>query len=311
MRNLILTFGILVVAQGVFSQEKMTKKAYIDKWSDVAVQNMTEYNIPASITLAQGILESSYGNSYLATKANNHFGIKCHDWKGKKVYRDDDKKNECFRKYKDASESYTDHSLFLTGRSRYAFLFEYDTDDYKSWAKGLKKAGYATNPKYPALLIKIIEQNNLTQYDLPVAPEQEDVVELIVASAAQPTIQTIEITENSHQVLTNKNKMKYVKVQSGDTFYRISKEFDFSLGQLYRWNDFSADKDVLAEGDIVYLMPKRKRSREKNANIKLTNSTTLRELSQSEGIRLKSLLELNNTSSPDESLNSGEVVFLR
>lgn len=308
MRNLYLSIGILFLASTSFSQEKLSKQDYIKKWSDVAVQQMVEHNIPASITLAQGILESSYGNSYLARKANNHFGIKCHDWTGKKVYRDDDKKNECFRKYKDASESYEDHSKFLTERSRYAFLFECDRDDYKSWAKGLKKAGYATNPKYPALLIKIIEQNELTQYDMPITPDHDEMIELIVETASNSEVQ---LNHNEHEVFTNKNKMKYVKVKSGDTFYRISKEFDFSLNQLYRWNDFSADKETLEVGDVVYLMPKRKRSKDKGGKIKLENATTLRQLSQSEGIRLKSLLELNSTNSPDESLNSGEIVFLR
>lgn len=142
-------------------QAKMTKEDYISQWSKVAVEQMYAHNIPASITMAQGILESSYGNSMLAVEANNHFGIKCHTWEGDRVYKDDDKKDECFRKYTHALESFEDHSLFLAGRSRYAELFTYELTDYKSWAKGLKKAGYATNPKYPQLLIDIIEKNEL------------------------------------------------------------------------------------------------------------------------------------------------------
>ena len=146
--------------------QKMTTEAYIQKYKYIAIKEMFDYKIPASITLAQGILESGSGNSRLAREANNHFGIKCHnDWMGAKIYKDDDKKNECFRVYTSAEQSFRDHSLFLTTKNRYAFLFDYKTTNYKSWAKGLKKAGYATNPKYPKLLIGIIEDHNLNQYD--------------------------------------------------------------------------------------------------------------------------------------------------
>ena len=146
--------------------QRMTTEEYIAQYKDVAIKKMREYKIPASITLAQGILESGSGNSRLARKANNHFGIKCHkEWHGKKFYMDDDEKHECFRKYPKAADSYRDHSKFLTQRGRYTFLFQYDITDYKKWAYGLKKAGYATNPKYPRLLIKIIEKYHLDQCD--------------------------------------------------------------------------------------------------------------------------------------------------
>ena len=140
---------------------------YIKTYAEVAQQEMKTYDIPASITLAQGILESGMGNSRLATQANNHFGIKCHkEWRGKRIYHDDDEKGECFRVYKDPRNSYRDHSLFLTTRSRYDFLFELNKRDYKAWAKGLKKAGYATDPKYPDKLINLIERYRLDRYDL-------------------------------------------------------------------------------------------------------------------------------------------------
>ena len=135
-------------------------------FKDIAVQEMKRAGIPASITLSQGILESASGNSSLAKNANNHFGIKCHsDWVGPKIYHDDDEKQECFRKYKSADQSYRDHSEFLSKKKRYAFLFEYKINDYRSWAYGLKKAGYATNPKYPQLLLKLINDHMLYQYD--------------------------------------------------------------------------------------------------------------------------------------------------
>ena len=143
----------------------MTREEYIDKYKDEAIYQMKKYKIPASITLAQGILESGDGNSELAKKSNNHFGIKCHSyWQGERVYHDDDKKDECFRKYNKVRDSYDDHSEFLL-RPRYAALFEYALTDYKSWAKGLKKAGYATNPNYAKHLIKIIEENELHKLD--------------------------------------------------------------------------------------------------------------------------------------------------
>ena len=141
-------------------------EAYIEKYSQMAVDEMNMYNIPASVTLAQGILESGNGESRLAVDGKNHFGIKCHsNWNGKTIIEDDDEKGECFRKYSKVSESYRDHSLFLTERGRYSFLFEYNKTDYKKWAKGLKKAGYATNPKYPTLLIDLIEKYDLSRFD--------------------------------------------------------------------------------------------------------------------------------------------------
>ena len=138
---------------------------YIEYFKHIAMQEMIDYGIPASITLAQGILESGSGKGRLAVEANNHFGIKCHKWDGDKIFHDDDKKNECFRKYKNPQTSFRDHSVFLTTRSRYEFLFDFKIDDYVSWSEGLKKAGYATDPNYPQKLINIIERYNLYEYD--------------------------------------------------------------------------------------------------------------------------------------------------
>jgi len=156
---LLLFSSFLVVAQN-------KTERYIEKYHSVAIAEMDRYGIPASITLAQGILESGNGESRLATEGKNHFGIKCHEnWNGKTIIEDDDEKGECFRKYSKAADSYRDHSLFLTERGRYSFLFEYQKTDYKAWAKGLKKAGYATNPKYPKLLIDLIEKYDLSRFD--------------------------------------------------------------------------------------------------------------------------------------------------
>ena len=172
MKNIILFIIFLVFVISVSAQNKTLK--YIAKYSDVAVLEMNKYKIPASITLAQGILESGSGESRLAIKGNNHFGIKCHDdWRGKIIIQDDDRARECFRKYSNVADSYRDHSRFLTERGRYSFLFEYNQDDYKKWARGLKKAGYATNPKYASLLINLIEKYNLTRFDNRIEKEQK------------------------------------------------------------------------------------------------------------------------------------------
>lgn len=192
---------------------------YISDFSEIAKNNMRTHGIPASITLAQGILESGAGKGKLAQNANNHFGIKCHTgWTGESVKHDDDAAQECFRKYKYASESYRDHSLFLTSRSRYASLFKLDKGDYESWAKGLKAAGYATDVKYPAKLIGIIERYDLYQYD-------NEVLSRNFAIAKKDP--AVELAEGNYTV------------QPGDTLYSLSKKFNVSVDELKKWNNLS------------------------------------------------------------------------
>lgn len=183
---------------------------YIDKYKSIAIKKMIEHDIPASITLAQGILESGNGRSELARRANNHFGIKCHKgWKGKKVYHDDDKRNECFRKYNNPEGSFEDHSLFLTTRSRYSFLFDLRKDNYKAWAKGLKKAGYATDRKYPSKLIGFIETYHLYQYD-----------KLVLKS------------KNKHYKMDKEVDGQFVIVRKGDTLYSLAKQNNLTVEEL-------------------------------------------------------------------------------
>lgn len=286
-------------------ERKYTQKEYIDQWKSVAVSQMIQSKIPASITMAQGILESGYGNSVLAQKANNHFGIKCHEWKGATFFIDDDKPNECFRNYRNASESFKDHSEFLTGRSRYANLFTLKITDYKGWANGLKAAGYATNPKYPHLLIDLIERLNLHDLDK-AAIETSNPIEYIANTSGANS----SAAASQHTVLLHSNNIKYVVAKKGDTFFRISKEFKMGLWQLYRYNDYGDRKDVLEEGDIVYLQPKRRRSKH-NSTFSVTNPISLRMISQLEGIKLSSLMDKNMVASPDDLLNKGEKVNLR
>jgi len=203
---------------------------YIKKYASLAVLEMYKYKIPASITLAQGILESGNGRSELASKSNNHFGIKCHTgWKGGRVYHDDDEKGECFRKYKYVETSYKDHSEFLSGRRRYASLFKLRKSDYKGWAKGLKKAGYATDKKYPKKLIKIIEDYKLYEFD---KFREKDLKKI-----------KKETKRNQAKTITNskKNKQKNYKVKKGDTLYSIAKRFKTTVENLKDANNLSTN----------------------------------------------------------------------
>lgn len=196
---------------------------YIKKYAPIAVREMHLFNIPASITLAQGVLESSSGRSELASKSNNHFGIKCHkEWDGKRVYHDDDEKGECFRKYKFVASSFKDHSLFLSQRSRYNFLFSYSVTDYENWAKGLRKAGYATDPNYPTKLIKIIEDYKLSEFD----------------SITKDNFKFESSVEEGEE--TNE-EVNFYTVQKGDTLYSISRKFNISVAVLKTLNDLKSN----------------------------------------------------------------------
>ncbi|MDB9960843.1 glucosaminidase domain-containing protein [Oceanihabitans sp.] len=197
-------------------------EAYIARYSDIAQDEMRQYDIPASITLAQGILESGSGKGRLSVEANNHFGIKCHGWSGAKIYHDDDASQECFRKYNDSKYSFRDHSLFLTSRSRYSNLFELDIDDYKGWAKGLRAAGYATDRKYPQKLISLIERYQLNRFDAAVLGKTTD-------------------KKDSHTVA------------HGDTLYSISKKFKVTVKEIQELNGLEGT--AIHIGQVLYLKP--------------------------------------------------------
>lgn len=199
---------------------------YIRDYAPIAQEEMKLYKIPASITLAQGILESGAGNGDLTRRANNHFGIKCHDWNGEKVYHDDDRRGECFRKYKHAKYSYRDHSLFLSGRGRYAELFDLDADDYKGWAKGLRKAGYATDRRYPDKLIDIIERYELYRYDTDLT--------------ARPS--------SSYTVKPQESLETHV-VKKGDTLYSISKKYNTPVEEIRRMNGLNGN--TISVGQVL------------------------------------------------------------
>jgi len=213
---------------------------YIKRYAPIAVSEMHKYNVPASITLAQGILESGNGRSQLASKSNNHFGIKCHTgWKGAKVYHDDDEKGECFRKYKYVESSYEDHSQFLSGRRRYASLFKLKKTDYKGWSKGLKKAGYATDKNYPKKLIKIIETYELYEFDKIREKDLKRVKKETTKNQRKP------------KVKTKKRAVKYYQVKKGDTLYSIAKKYETTVANLKKINDLTSNTISIGQKLII------------------------------------------------------------
>ena len=301
MRRIFFVINLLFLSSIAFCSngKLISQKEYIDEWKAEAIRQMQAYKIPASITMAQAILESSSGNSTLAREGKNHFGIKCHNWNGKSMSLDDDKPNECFRVYSKVEESYEDHSKFLRDHKRYASLFQLEITDYVSWSKGLKSAGYATNPKYAELLIQLIEKQNLAILDGSSIP----------VSINHALSEKKSINAGKHQVFHHQNKVNYIVAKKGDTYVRIAKEFNLGLWQLYRYNDFSPRKEVLDEGDVVFVQPKRKRS--KLREITVSKEMSLRQISQENAMYLSRLKKLNTTFSEDIMIPKGTKVFLR
>jgi LysM repeat protein len=277
---------------------------YTSIYADIAIREMIRTGVPASITLAQGIIESDYGRSRLATKANNHFGIKCHsDWKGAKIYHDDDRRNECFRKYNSPEQSFIDHSDFLVNGSRYDFLFDFRIDDYKSWAKGLKKAGYATNPRYASMLINTIEENNLSHYDDIVLGRAgrsrtgQDSSEIIAAGREAEVSSDNErdrgVVIRSSSRIKERNRIQYIIVREGDTYRSLAEEFDLLSWEIFRYNDLG-DEAVLVPGQLVYIQPKRNKAEPGNDYHIVKEGETMYTISQLYGIKLKILYERNH-----------------
>ena len=285
IKSAILFF--LFVPLGIMAQMKWNSayQAYIDQYKDLAIEQMLRYNIPASITLAQGLLESSAGRSDLTINGNNHFGIKCHGWGGRKVYHDDDEANECFRAYNNAKESYEDHSRFLSTQTRYARLFGMARTDYKGWARGLKACGYATNPRYADKLIQIIELYSLFQYD------KADRYDKFMANHTSTDKPGPDGT--LHQIKMY-NKNYYLIAKDGDTFKSLSKEVGISSHKLAKYNERSK-KDKLAKGDVIYLKKKRTKAEKKYKHVPHTVKAgeSMYSIAQLYGIRLKSLYKKN------------------
>jgi LysM repeat protein len=301
-KSAILALTLLCLFATVTAQpaeRRYSRGEYTERWKDEAINQMNTYGIPASITLAQAMLESGDGNSPLAKYANNHFGIKCHEWTGETFIIDDDKKNECFRKYENAEESYTDHSLFLKNRDRYANLFTLSVTDYKGWAHGLKKAGYATNPQYAYLLIQLIEENNLSKYDK----------EPLFAHKAVKENKTpvISVGYKKRDVKVHDNNIRFIVAKNGDTPFKIAKEFEMGLWQIYKYNDLNKN-ETIKEGDIVYLQPKRSKGKFEFHTVE--KGDTMKKISQMHGVKLGKLYKRNEIK-PGTEPKVGTVVYLR
>jgi LysM repeat protein len=297
---LLCLLGLNSFAQELVPQPalKMTVDQYIEKYSSLAVDEMYRSKIPASITLAQGILESGNGNSRLATEANNHFGIKCKaSWTGKTMYEDDDAPQECFRKYDAAIDSYRDHSDFLMKNSRYAFLFDLEQTDYKAWAHGLKKAGYATNPQYAELLITFIEKHKLHKYDGVKLSEEED--------RENKEEKAESIKSYGKEVIVN--GVPGIVAKAGDSYAQIALDYGMKVYQLYRNNDLPKDA-ICKEGDTVYL--KSKKNKSDIATHIVGENETMYAISQRYAVKLEKLLDRNELIEGQEPA-VGETIFLR
>lgn len=272
-----LLFTLLLVAIGSAFGQKPESQKYIATYKDIAIEQMQRYKIPASITLAQGIIESGNGNGRLAVKGNNHFGIKCGaNWNGARIHHDDDLKGECFRKYRSAEESYIDHSLFLINGKRYASLFDLEITDYQGWARGLKSAGYATNPQYANILIRTVEDNNLAQYD---------------RKAINPNDGLSKKPHRTGRYHGKNNDVKYIVALADDSFARIANEMRVPLDKLLEYNDLDYVIPTV-EGVAIYLKAKKSKSASVPYHI-VADGETMHSISQQYGIKLKSLKKMN------------------
>ena len=277
---------------------------YFDYYKDIAISQMHEFGIPASITLAQGVLESGAGMSELARKSNNHFGIKCNNgWTGERVYHDDDERGECFRAYDNVLDSYLDHSLFLKNSKRYSSLFQLKRTDYKGWAKGLKACGYATSPTYATRLIEIIELYGLHKFDK--GGGSQGAVEVLPTLAKQSSS-----TTTLHKV-NQFNDNYYVIARQGDTFRSIGADVSVDYRRLAKFNERDKD-DVLEEGEYVWLKKKRRHAPKeyKGYVYRVEAGESMYSIAQRFGIRLKNLYKMNDLS-PDYIIQVGDPLRIR
>lgn len=321
----IVCLLMLLLPFATFAQ-RITAEEYIALYKDIAIREMRDYRIPASITLAQGLLESGCGNSELARVARNHFGIKCHKgWTGGTYTMDDDEKNECFRVYADAEESFRDHSLFLTSRPRYASLFDLDIMDYEAWARGLKAAGYATNPQYAQLLIARIVQYDLSQYDKeaeglmqPIAAvEEPDLAEeesqfedlgLLFNPDDKSLYGVVDMTADGRFIYEN-NGVRFVYAKEGETPKSLAKELGIPVRQIADYNCLADAKNfVFLSGDVVYVVPLKNKSKNPPC-YEVKEPTTLRDVALRFAVSLDKLKKYNN--GVGDVVTPGTVIKLR
>lgn len=331
-KKAILLAGILLTAAtGVTGQVRLTREEYIDRYKSIAVAHMERYGIPASITMAQGILESDCGNSWLSVQSNNHFGIKCkRNWTGGKVYYDDDAKGECFRSYPSVEASYHDHAEFLDSQPRYDSLFAYSSSDYKSWARGLKAAGYATAPDYAQRLVRIIEENQLFLLDQPdgerlyasrsgrriTDPEgwfaDQSSVDRVATSSSAVDPDNYRVTINAHNGYNvyETNGVHYVLAKEGDTFENIGRKFRLSPRNLRKFNDLKGKTAQPMTGEVIYIERKKKRW-DGNAHTHICREgETAYAVGQSYAIRTRSVEKLNRLK-PGSVLEKGRQIRIK
>jgi LysM repeat protein len=299
--------------------------AYIERYSDLAIRQMQRSGVPASIILAQGMLESNYGRSRLAVVANNHFGIKCHSgWQGETTYHNDDRANECFRKYRSVEDSFYDHSNFLSTNPRYRDLFKLKPDDYRGWARGLRQAGYATDPDYANKLIRIIETNELWRFDrgqsasvnrsrnaTPATPAPARATNnraRTTTAAVSPESSGFAVPERVSRVSEN-NRIRYIVVNERDTRESIERDFNLLRWELSRYNELDNNFN-LHPGQILYLQPKRNRAEVGKETHTVVNGDSMYSISQQYGIKLKKLYEMNRMREGEEP-KVGDRVWLR
>ena len=299
-KKTLLAACILLMSLNVTGQSQWNQRyqQYIDQYKDIAIEQMQRWKIPASITLAQGILESGAGSSDLTRKGNNHFGIKCHGWQGRSVYHDDDARNECFRAYDSAFDSYEDHSRFLASGQRYKGLFKLKTTDYRGWAQGLKAAGYATNPRYAQSLIDLILLYKLYEYD---HAKSYDKFIVEHAKSQVGSLHSIKIY----------NKNYYMIARNGDTFRGIGEEINISYKKIAKYNERDKNSPIIP-GEIIWLKKKQtKAPKEYKGRLHyVREGESMYSIAQKYGIRLKSLYKINHLR-PDYVLCVGDELKLR
>ena len=314
MKRLLVLFSLLLAGLALTGQD--VRQTYIDKYSEVAVSEMYRTGVPASITLAQGIIESGAGLSKLAAEGNNHFGIKCHtDWKGKTMSVDDDKKGECFRVYKNAEMSFRDHSDFLRYRDRYKFLFSYDVTDYKSWAYGLKKAGYATDPAYAGKLIKMIEDYKLWRFDTPKLEERPDTIPESPETIEEPKRIDTDVYDEDYvfslrRPVYEKNGVPFVYASEGESYASIAQAYKLFTKEILRYNDLR-ESEPLAPGTMVFIQPKKAHAAKGlDKYIVGEDPVTLRDICQRFAVRMGSVRRMNGFAA-DYVPSEGDTVLLR
>lgn len=292
----------------------MTKEQYIETYKGLAIEQMKKNGVPASIIMGQALIESGNGNGRLAVEANNHFGIKCHkDWTGPTIHHDDDAAQECFRKYDNPKGSFEDHSAYLRANKRYAFLFDLQVTDYKGWAYGLKKAGYATNPRYAEILIKQIEDNQLFLLDQGVD----------ISFASKPTFGTkakkgtskgkgeevfvVDIYDQRN--VSECNGAKFIVAKEGDTFDKLAEQYDIMRWQLYKYNELNSDS-IIRPGQRIFIQPKRNKASRGNDFYTAVDGDKMYQIAQNYGVKLKKLYSMNEMKPGDEP-TPGTKLYLR